>query len=98
MLCDYRTDLLLELIGLGKQREHRGVRRREKPLLFWGKTLAFSKKARIGGSGCLWLSELSSRNISEEGRDRIQTFRDRKTLKTVTSLNKESRLLHFPFA
>ena len=25
--------------------------RREKPLLFWGKTLAFSKKARIGGSG-----------------------------------------------
>ena len=28
-----------------------GVPRREKPLLFWGKTLAFSKKARIGGSG-----------------------------------------------
>ena len=28
-----------------------GIPRREKPLLFWGKTLAFSKKARIGGSG-----------------------------------------------
>ena len=28
-----------------------GVPRREKPLLFWGKTLAFSKKARVGGSG-----------------------------------------------
>ena len=28
-----------------------GVPRREKPLLFWGPTLAFSKKARIGGSG-----------------------------------------------
>ena len=28
-----------------------GVPRREKPLLFWGKTLAFSKKARFGGSG-----------------------------------------------
>ena len=28
-----------------------GVPRREKPLLFWGKTLAVSKKARVGGSG-----------------------------------------------
>ena len=28
-----------------------GVPRREKPLLFSGKTLAFSKKARVGGSG-----------------------------------------------
>ena len=28
-----------------------GVPRREKTLAFWGKTLAFSKKARIGGSG-----------------------------------------------
>ena len=27
------------------------VPRREKPLLFWGETPAFSKKARIGGSG-----------------------------------------------
>ena len=28
-----------------------GVPRGGKPLLFWGKTLAFSKKARVGGSG-----------------------------------------------
>ena len=30
-----------------------GVPRGGKPLLFWGKTLAFSKKARVGGSGLL---------------------------------------------
>ena len=46
-----------------------GVPRREKPLLFWGKALAFSKKARVGGSG-----SISRENGRKKFHEKSSTF------------------------
>ena len=51
-----------------------GVPRREKPLLFWGKTLAFFKKARVGGSGlAAQKSANASPQKSAKGRKRVSS-------------------------